>query len=63
METPTAESLVEELNAIRDWPAMAKQFSRAIDTIRSHERSRRIMLGRIAELERRLELERQSGAA
>ena len=64
MDTPpTAASLVRELNEIRDWPAMAKQFSAAIDTIRSHERTRLVLLGRIAELERRLVLKRQAPAA
>ena len=58
-----ADALLRELNATRDWPKMALLFSRAIGTIRSHEREQRFMSARIADLERRLDVARQAGAA
>ena len=58
-----ANDLLIELEAVRDWPKMAVLFSRAIGRIRAHERERLVMLARIADLERRLALARQSGAA
>jgi len=58
-----ADELLRELNATRDWPKMALLFSRAIGTIRSHERERVVLNTRIADLERRLAVARQAGAA
>jgi len=58
-----ADALLAELNGVADWPKMALLFSRAIGRIRSHERERLDMLARIADLERRLALARQAGAA
>ena len=58
-----ADALLVELNAVRDWPKMALLFSRAIGSIRSHEREHRVMRARIADLERRLALAVQAGAA
>ena len=58
-----ADALLRELNATRDWPKMALLFSRAIGTIRSHEREHAIMRARIVDLERRLEIACRAGAA
>ena len=58
-----ADELLRELEHVREWPKMALLFSRAIGRIRQHERERRIMLARIADLERRLALAVPAGAA
>ena len=49
-----AETLVAELAGVADWPKMALHFSRAIDSIRSHERARLVYLQRIADRDRRI---------
>jgi len=58
-----ADELLVELQRVRDWPKMALLFSRAVGRIRAHERERRTMLIRIAELERRLAHASRAGAA
>lgn len=58
-----ADELLIELEAVRDWPKMALLFSRAVGRIRSHERERLAMVARIADLERRLAIACQAGAA
>ena len=63
MDLLDADALLIELEAVRDWPKMALLFSRAVGRIRAHERERRTMLIRIADLERRLALAGQAGAA
>jgi hypothetical protein len=58
-----ADALLHELNQTRDWPKMALLMSRAIGRIRNDERERLTMIARIADLERRLAMARQAGAA
>lgn len=58
-----ADALLLELNHTRGWPQMALLFSRAVGSIRSHERERVLMQTRIADLERRLAIASQAGAA
>lgn len=53
-DTPTADVLVEELGVVTTWPQMAAHFSKAIATIKSHERSRVVMLTRLAERDKRI---------
>ena len=52
--TETAESLTADLAGVADWPKMAQQFARAIDTVRSHERVRLVLLARIAARDKRI---------
>ncbi len=54
----SADRLVEDLGIVTNWPQMAKHFSLAIATIRSHERESARLRERIARLEACIELER-----
>ena len=52
--TETADTLTADLAGVADWPKMAQQFARAIDTVRSHERVRLVLLARIAARDKRI---------